>query len=137
MYTFIIKNSNEQHNNLEYENGMLERRTIMADVFNQEFVVALIIAFSVYVMIRGIAIFFGKAGKGYLENIQSPAGKLYLQLIGGYYILSGVLGILIPRLDWKTEEIYFAIAIFAITSVVFWIALDFFMKREKRLQQHN
>ncbi|WP_064091795.1 hypothetical protein [Rossellomorea aquimaris] len=109
----------------------------MADVFNQEFVVALIIAFSVYVIIRGIAIFFGKAGKGYLENVQSPGGKLYLQLIGGYYILSGILGILIPRLDWKTEEIYFAIAIFAITSVVFWVALDFFMKREKRLQQHN
>ncbi|NQD69053.1 hypothetical protein HP456_24530, partial [Bacillus haikouensis] len=44
----------------------------MADVFNQEFVVAIIMAFSAYIILRGIAIFFGKAGKGYLENIESP-----------------------------------------------------------------
>ncbi|MDT9023398.1 hypothetical protein [Rossellomorea yichunensis] len=109
----------------------------MADVFNQGFVVALIIAFSVYVILRGIAIFFGKAGKGYLENIQTQTGRLYLQLIGGYYIVSGVLGLLIPQLDWKTEEIYFAIAIFAISSVVFWITLDLFMKRDRKKLQQN
>ncbi|PFG07240.1 hypothetical protein [Bacillus sp. es.034] len=109
----------------------------MADVFNQEFVVSLIIAFSVYIILRGVAIFFGKAGKGYLENLQSQTGRLYLQLIGGYYILSGVLGLLIPRLDWKTEDIYFAIAIFAITSVVFWVTLDLFMKRDRKKLQQN
>ncbi len=109
----------------------------MADVFNQEFVVALIIAFSVYVMLRGFAIFFGKAGKGYLENVQSKSGRTYLQLIGGYYIVSGGLGLLIPRLGWKTEDIYFAIAIFAISSVVFWVTLDFFMKRDRKKLQQN
>ncbi|MCA1061875.1 hypothetical protein QTG56_20725 [Rossellomorea sp. AcN35-11] len=109
----------------------------MADVFNQEFVVALIIAFSVYVILRGIAIFFGKAGKGYLENIKTDSGRLYLQLIGGYYILSGVLGLLIPRLDWKTEDIYFGIATYALTSVVFWVTLDLFMKRDRKKLQQN
>ncbi|MBN8192631.1 hypothetical protein JI667_10735 [Bacillus sp. NTK074B] len=109
----------------------------MADVFNQQFVVALIIAFSVYIIIRGIAIFFGKAGKGYLENVQSHTGRFYLQLIGGYYIVSGVLGLFIPRLEWKTEEIYFAIAIFAIISVVFWITLDLSMKRSRKKLQQN
>ncbi|MBW3110674.1 MULTISPECIES: hypothetical protein [Bacillaceae] len=109
----------------------------MADVFNQEFVVALIIAFSAYIIVRGIAIFFGKAGKGYLENLQSPTGRLYLQLIGGYYIVSGVLGLIIPRLDWKTEDIYFAIAIFAIISVVFWITIDLSMKRSRKKLQQN
>ncbi|BCB02859.1 hypothetical protein [Bacillus sp. KH172YL63] len=109
----------------------------MADVFNQEFVVSLIIAFSVYMMIRGIAIFFGKAGKGYLETIQSGNGQSYLHFIGGYYILSGVLGLLIPRLDWKTEDIYFAIAIYAVTSVVFWVTLDVLMKRERKKLQQN
>ncbi|MEL3971826.1 hypothetical protein AAEO50_05970 [Rossellomorea oryzaecorticis] len=109
----------------------------MADVFNQEFVVALIIAFSAYIILRGIAIFFGKAGKGYLENIEAPR-KLYLQLIGVYYVVSGSLGLIIPKLEWKTEDIYFAIAYFAIVSVVFWVALDFFIKRDrkKQLQQN-
>jgi cbb3-type cytochrome oxidase subunit 1 len=106
----------------------------MADVFNQEFVVAVIMAFSAYIILRGIAIFFGKAGKGYLENIESPK-KLYLQLIGVYYVVSGVLGLLIPRLEWKTEDIYFAIAYFAIGSVVFWVGLDFFIKRDKKKKQ--
>jgi cbb3-type cytochrome oxidase subunit 1 len=106
----------------------------MADVFNQEFVVAVIMAFSAYIILRGIAIFFGKAGKGYLENIETPK-KLYLQLIGVYYVVSGVLGLLIPRLEWKTEDIYFAIAYFAIGSVVFWVGLDFFIKRDKKKKQ--
>ncbi|KSU62069.1 hypothetical protein AS034_08015 [[Bacillus] enclensis] len=105
----------------------------MADVFNQEFVVAIIIAFSAYIILRGIAIFFGKAGKGYLENIESPR-KVFLQLIGVYYVVSGGLGLMIPRLEWKTEDIYFAIAYFAIISVVFWAGLDFFIKRDKKKQ---
>ncbi|MFD2681099.1 hypothetical protein [Bacillus seohaeanensis] len=108
----------------------------MADVFNQNIIVSIVIAFSVYLILRGIAIFFGKAGKGYLENSDSNAKKLYLQLIGGYYILSGVLGLFLPGLDWKTEDIYFSIGIYAIISVAYWVGLDFFMKKEKKLQQN-
>ncbi|MGR3763379.1 hypothetical protein [Rossellomorea sp. NS-SX7] len=105
----------------------------MANVFNQEFVVAIIIAFSAYIILRGIAIFFGKAGKGYVENIEAPR-KLFLQLIGIYYVVSGGLGLMIPRLQWKAEDIYFAIAYFAIISVIFWAGLDFFIKRDKKKQ---
>jgi hypothetical protein len=108
----------------------------MADVFNQELIVAIITAFAIYLILRGIAIFIGKAGKGYLENKKLQSEKLFLQIIGGYYIISGVLTAFIPTLDWKTEDIYFSIGIYALVSVAFWVGLELLSKRQSSVQEN-
>ncbi|RIW30878.1 hypothetical protein D3H55_15950 [Bacillus salacetis] len=107
----------------------------MANVFNNSTIVAIIIAFSAYFIIRGIAIFFGKAGKGYMEQRNLTTEKLFFHLIGGYYILTGILGLFVPKLDWKTEDIYNSIGIYALVSVFFWLAIDFLMKRNSNMEQ--
>jgi hypothetical protein len=107
----------------------------MANVFNNNTIVAIIIAFSVYFIIRGIAIFFGKAGKGYMEKRNLTTERLFFHLIGGYYIFTGLLGMFIPKLDWKTEDIYYSIGIYALVSVFFWLAIDLLMKRNSNVEE--
>ncbi|MGD6965493.1 hypothetical protein ACQCVP_03550 [Rossellomorea vietnamensis] len=107
----------------------------MANVFNNSTVIAIIIAFSVYFIIRGIAIFLGKAGKGYMEKRNLTTEKLFFHLIGSYYIFTGLLGLFIPKLEWKTEDIYYTIGIYALVSVFFWLAIDFLMKRNSNIEQ--
>jgi pilus assembly protein TadC len=114
---------------------MFERSIKMANVFNNTTIVAIIIAFSVYFIIRGIAIFFGKAGKGYMEQRSLSTEKLFFHLIGGYYIFTGILGFFIPKLDWKTEDIYNSIGIYALVSVFFWLTIEFMMKRNSEIEQ--
>lgn len=108
----------------------------MANVFNNNTIVAIIIAFSAYFIIRGIAIFLGKAGKGYMENRNVTTEKLFFHLIGGYYIFTGILGLFIPKLEWKTEDIYNSIGIYALVSVVFWLAIDLLMKRNSTIEEN-
>ena len=107
----------------------------MANVFNNNTIVAVIIAFSAYFIIRGIAIFFGKAGKGYMEKRKLTTEKLFFHLIGGYYIFTGILGFFIPRLEWKTEDIYYSIGIYALVSVFFWLSIDLLMKRNSDIEE--